>query len=144
MDLSITNIEELQAEIARLEGVKVVQQKALGERFNGPGAIFNAVLSIFPKSAATDAVKKQDLLGIVSRFVLPLALNKTLFRNSNFIVKTLVGLASQKASHYISEDNVTGVWGKVSNFIGKFTKKKDKKPLPPKDLTGFGIEKIED
>jgi len=45
---------------------------------------------------------------------LPLALNKTIFKNSNFLVKALVGLVSQKASHYISEDSVGSVWHKVA------------------------------
>jgi len=139
MDLRIDNIEDLRSEISRLEGLKVEQHKALAARFDGPGAIFSTVISLFPKSAATDAIKGQDLLGLLSRFLLPMALNKTVFSKSNFLVKTLVGIASQKASHFISEDNVSSVWGKVSSLFGKFTKK-DNKPKA-KDLTGFGIPK---
>lgn len=139
MDLRINNIEELQSEISRLEALKVEQHKALATRFDGPGAIFSTVLSLFPKSAATDAIKGQDLLGLLSRFLLPFALNKTVFSKSNFLVKTLVGIASQKASHFISEDAVSGVWGKVSSLFNKITKKDTKPKAKAKDLTGFGI-----
>jgi len=69
---------------------------------------------------------KQDFLGLISRFVLPLALNKTLFKRSNFIVKTLVGILSQKASHYVSEDNVVGVWDKAKGLFNNLFKKKNK------------------
>lgn len=140
MDLRISNIQDLQSEISRLEALKVEQHTALAARFDGPGAIFNTVLSLFPKSAATDAIKGQDLLGLLSRFLLPLALNKTVFSKSNFLIKTLVGIASQKASHFISEDAVSGVWGKVTSLFNKFTKKD--KPSKPKvkDLTELGVE----
>jgi hypothetical protein len=42
-----------------------------------------------------------------------------------------VGILSQKASGYISEESVGGVWGKVKSIFGKFTKKKEEKvPVP--------------
>jgi hypothetical protein len=133
MDTPIRNIFELQTEIARLKNLETEQAIALKARFSGPSAIFSTVLSLFPGSATTEGIKgagffNQDFVGLISRFVLPIALNKTLFRRSGFIVKTLVGILSQKASHYISEDSVGGVWDTVKGFITKFTKKKDAKP----------------
>ncbi len=50
---------------------------------------------------------------------MPLTLNKTIFRNSKFIVKTLVGYLSQKASHFVNEDKVMGVWDKVMSVFEK-------------------------
>ncbi|MEB0263683.1 MULTISPECIES: hypothetical protein [unclassified Mucilaginibacter] len=131
METSIRNIFELQGEIGRLKNLEARQAVALKTRFSGPSAIFSTVLSLFPKSPMVDGMKdsgffQQDFLGLISRFVLPLALNKTLFKHSNFIVKTLVGILSQKASHYISEENVTGVWGKAKGLFENLFKKKEK------------------
>ena len=68
-----------------------------------------------------------DLISMASRFVLPFALNKTIFRSSNFIVKTVVGLLSQKASGFINEKNLGSVWDKIKGIIPKkWTDKTDK------------------
>jgi hypothetical protein len=133
METPIRNIFELQGEIGRLKNLEIEQAVALKARFSGPSAIFSTVLSLFPKSAAVDSVRgagffNQDILGLISRFVLPLTLNKTIFKHSGFIVKTLVGILSQKASHYISEDNVSGVWDKAKGLFNNLFKKKDKQP----------------
>jgi hypothetical protein len=129
METPIRNIFELQSEIGRLKNLEAQQSVALKARFDGRAAILSTVMSLFPKSPTIDGIKgaglfNQDFLGLISRFALPLALNKTLFKHSNFIVKTLVGILSQKASHYISEDNVSGVWDKTKGFVSNLFKKK--------------------
>nr|WP_294940762.1 hypothetical protein [uncultured Mucilaginibacter sp.] len=135
MEILIQNANDLKVEIARLKNMEVEQSVALRARFSSPAAIFSTAMSLFPKSPTVDGVKNesffsQDFLGLISRIALPLTLNKTIFRHSNFLVKTLVGILSQKASHYISEDSVSGVWGKAKALFAKFTKKKDEgKPV---------------
>jgi len=125
MDLPVRNIEDLRNEIARLKGVEREQSLALGKRVESPGALLSTIMSLFHSPANTDGTKSgsffdQDIVGLISRFVLPFTLNKTIFRNSGFIVKTLVGLVSQKASHFINEDMVVGLWEKASSlFKGK-------------------------
>lgn len=133
MDLPIRNIGDLRSEIIRLKGIEEVQGVALKARFSSPSAIFGSIFSLFPKSAGPEGAKSagffdQDFIGLISRFVLPLTLNKTLFRHSNFLVKALVGLLSQKASHYISEDSVVSVWDKVKSLFNKTKKGKDTPP----------------
>jgi hypothetical protein len=119
---TINNVTELRMEIARLKVLREEQGKAIGQRFNSVGAVFSTVMSLFPKSEKGPKydIFHQDLFGVLSRIFLPFALNKTLFRNSNFIIKGLIGLLSQKASHYVNEDSVTGLWDKVKSI---FTKK---------------------
>jgi hypothetical protein len=127
MDIPVKNIFDLQSEIIRLEKSKQEQEMVLKQRFSSPSAIFSSIKSIFPKSPEGEAGNgggigsflSPDILSLISRFVLPFALNKTIFKRSGFIVKTLVGLASQKASSYISEDSVTSVWGRVKSLFGK-------------------------
>lgn len=141
MDLPIRNIDDLHSEIARLTDLRQQQKSALSNRFSSPSAIFSTMLSLFPKSPATDNIRgnllNQDYFGLLSRIILPFALNKTLFRHSNFIVKALVGMVSQKASHFISEDSVTGLWDKAKGLFSKVTgKDKSKKET---NLKGYGI-----
>jgi hypothetical protein len=126
-DLSIHTASDLKAEIIRLRLLKDEQGKAIGARFSSPGATFSTIFSLFPKPSggAKNDIFHQDIFGVLSRILLPLALNKTLFRNSNFITKGIIGFLSQKASHFISEDSVMGLWDKVKHLFEKKDKKED-------------------
>jgi hypothetical protein len=127
METPIRNISDLKNEIFRLKELETEQGAAIRRRFNSPGAAFATVYSIFSGSADDDGSKKgvfhMDYIGLLSRILVPLTLNKTLFRNSGFIVKALVGLVSQKASGYISEENVTSLWDKAKSLVSRFTSK---------------------
>jgi hypothetical protein len=136
MSYQIRSINDLQDEIFRLKTIESQQSTALRARVSSPSAIFSSVMSLFPRSVDSDGVRNPglfhpDIINLISRFVIPLTLNKTLFKNSNFLVKTLVGLVSQKASNYVNEDSVSGVWGTVKGLFEKFTKKKSKDEYKP-------------
>ncbi|MFB9841442.1 hypothetical protein [Mucilaginibacter ginsenosidivorans] len=130
-DVMINNVDDLRAEIARLKIIKQEQGEALAERFNSPITALATVYSAFPnKRGGKNDLFQQDFVSILSRVVLPLMLNKTIFRNSGFIVKTLVSLVSQKASRFINEDSIAGLWDKVKTLF----EKKDRQPdygIPP-------------
>jgi hypothetical protein len=137
MDLPIRNIDDLHGEIFRLKEQEREQSIALGQRFKSPSAIFSTVASLFHNPANADGTKSssffnQDIIGLLSRFLLPLTLNKTIFRNSGFVVKAIVGLVSQKASHFITEDTVVSLWEKASSL---FKRKEETEPahkgVPP-------------
>lgn len=103
----ITNRLELRAEIAGLREQETAMKSALALRFKGPTAIFFTLKSLFPKygeKAGAKGLMSTDLLQTVSRFLIPFALNKTIFRRSNFLVRALVGLVSQKAAGFVTED----------------------------------------
>lgn len=135
MDLPVQNVTDLQSEILRLEALRQQQKIDLKRRFSSPSAIFATAKTLFPRKEEEtnkNNLLSQDILGLISRVVLPFTLNKTLFKNSNFLVKTLVGLISQKASTYVNEDAVTGVWGKMKHLFSKSPKKaKPVKPTKP-------------
>ena len=136
INLPINNHSDLKNEILRLQGLEREQRIAIKQRFSSPGALFSSIYSLFGKGGNQDgAIFNQDFLGVISRFILPFTLNKTIFRNSNFLVKALVGLVSQKASHYISEDSVESVWDKAKGLFGKvshlFNKNDKNKPEIP-------------
>jgi len=119
MSPTIRNSSDLRAEIFRLERIEIEKGIALKARFNSPTATFSSVLSLFSNSSGQETPKdgglfSQDFLGLISRFILPITLNRTIFRHSGLLVKTLVGVLSQKASHYISEDSLGSFWHKIS------------------------------
>jgi hypothetical protein len=118
MNFPVNNINDLHTEIARLEALKIAQEIQLKERFKSPGAAFSTVSSLFKsKDHKSSGLFDKDLLSMVSRVVLPFALNKTLFRKSGFIVKTLIALVSQKASGYINEGSIASVVDRFKDFI---------------------------
>jgi hypothetical protein len=118
----IKNIDDLRTEISRLRGLEREQSTAISKRFSTPSALFSTLLSLFPKSPVQDGEKSQgffhqDIVGLISRFILPFTLNKTIFRHSNFIIKTLVGIVSQRVSHFITEDSLIGLWEMVKSLF---------------------------
>lgn len=127
--MPVQNIDDLRSEIIRLEVLKQEQEIALKPRFSTPSALFHTVLSVFPKSTSSDEklnisnFLNQDFIALASRILVPFTLNRTLFRKSNFIIKTIVGILSSKASGFINEENVTGTLGKVKAFFNKTFKK---------------------
>ena len=139
MDSPIRNISDLRGEIYRLREVEQEQSIAIGQRFKNFSSTISTLGTLFPRSITPDGKTTsffdQDLVGLISRFVLPFTLNKTIFRNSGFIVKAIVGLVSQKASHFISEDTVVALWDKVKGIFNKKDKKgsdiSDEKGIPP-------------
>jgi hypothetical protein len=124
MNPEIRNSSDLKAEIFRLERMEVEQSAVLKQHFSSPSAIISSVFSLFSSPSGKDGKKgnsifNQDILGLISRFVLPVTLNTTIFRHSNFLIKTLVGVLSQKASQYVSEDSVGNMWHKLVSLFGQ-------------------------
>ena len=125
MDSPIKTVDDLRTEIYRLRGLEREQSIAISKRFSSPSALFSTLVSLFPRTSVNADGEKshgffdQDLVGLLSRFILPFTLNKTIFRHSNFIVKTLVGIVSQKASHFITEESIAGIWDKVKSIFSK-------------------------
>lgn len=138
MDVPIKNISDLRGEIYRLKELEREQSVAISQRFTSFSATLSTLASLFPKLVSADGKTssffEQDIVGLISRFVLPFTLNKTIFRNSNFIIKTLVGIVSQKASHFISEDSLVGLWDKVKHLFAakeKKAKNPERNTIPP-------------
>lgn len=148
--MTIGSVIELRAEINRLKVLGDEQSIALKSRFSSPSAIFSSILTLFPKSGAAKSITDHrilhpDLLSLLSRFLIPVTLNKTLFRHSNFLVKMMVGLVSQKASPYVTESNIEKIGANVKGVItGLFAKKGE--PTEPEahvpDVTPSGTTSI--
>jgi len=121
MDTLIRNSTDLKFEIERLKASKKIQEEAIVAHFKSPSAIIGTIVSMFKGSPATDIkgslLGNQDIYGLVSRVLLPFILNKTVFRGSNFLIKTAVGLLSQKASGFINEKSIATTWNRILSLI---------------------------
>lgn len=127
MIIPIKSIHDLRNEIVRLETLTVQQEAAIKQRFSSPSVIYKTLLSAFPKSSGSSQGKSlnskslfsQDLIGTISKFLLPLTLNRTLFKESGFITRSIVTFLSKKASGYINQDTVTTGWDKVKTMVSQ-------------------------
>ena len=125
MIVPIKTIHDLRNEIVRLETLSVQQEVAIKQRFSSPSTIYKTLLTVFPKSssghsgkgAQLNGILNQDLIATVSRFLLPLTLNKTLFKESGFITRSIVTFLSKKASEYINQDSVNTGWDKIKTMV---------------------------
>ncbi len=70
--------------------------------------------------AAAGGLLHPDIVKLVSRFAIPFTLNKTVFRHSNFLVKALVGLVSQKAAGFVTEDKAESLLTKGKALFNHF------------------------
>lgn len=125
MIVPIKTIHDLRNEIVRLETLSVQQEVAIKQRFSSPSTIYKTLLTVFPKSSGSSGSKpmqlngllNQDLIATLSKFLLPLTLNKTLFRGSGFLTRSIVTFLSKKASTYINQDSVNTSWDKIKTLV---------------------------
>ena len=130
MDYPVKNIDELRLEIYRLKGLEKQQSAVIREHFKNPLTIFSSFTSLFSGKQQGEGIKKEgvfnlDIVQLISGILLPFTLNKTIFRRSNFLVKAIVRLFSQKASVFINESSVGSLWDKIKTLIPGKTKKEN-------------------
>lgn len=68
--------------------------------------------------------EQTNISGKIMSFLLPLLLNKTLFRGSGFITKALATLVSGKVGQSLDAEHLSGIFNSVKSL---FTGKKKKK-----------------
>jgi len=133
--IEITDIHELKAATARLRMLQVEQKAALQQRLNSPAAIFSSLMTVFPKKTSENrnagpSILHPDFLRMISRVVIPFTLNKTLFKRSNFLVKMLVSLVSQKAAGLVSKPVAESLLTKFKAVFKNLTRKKHNSKVP--------------
>jgi len=140
MPPAITSTTELRAEILRLRLQKTWQEADLKLHFNSPKALWNTAISLLRKSNKDiDAAAPLDIWTRISKALLPLALDKTLFRESNFMVRALVRMISRNAATHVDKKSVAGFWEKLKEFLPIISSEKsaisDKRGNTAKRLT---------
>lgn len=163
----INNIGDLRLEVIRLnqlkkeqEGYLVDQYKLLKHKVEAPARFVNSLTSSIPgvdfvkgvfsafgagRGTELGTAKQSDWLARVLQLGLPLVLNRTFLKNSGWLKKAIVLLASDSAVAQVTQ-------GKVSSFVSKLAKlarpkksKKKHKDVAPMDdiedngMVNFGI-----
>ncbi len=147
MKKSINNLDELKWEIARLTGLKHEQEAYLNNQYSllkdkvdKPAAVVGTLLSNIPgfqfikglfsgpstSKSTLGAKEGNDWMTKVISIGLPILLNRTFLKNSGWIKKSLVVLLSQTAASQVTQENVSNVLSKITNFI-KPKVKRDKR-----------------
>ncbi len=161
MSQKITNIADLQNEIARLKNLKREQEvylldqyTLLRKKIELPSRILGMVTSYIPGvdmikglfssiSSKNKVGSKSDWLTNTLRLGLPLVLNKTLLRNAGWLKKSMILLASESAAGQINQDKIESFVSKVANFIRPKKKKKKHKEVSSlaesQDAFNFGV-----
>ncbi|MGN5954523.1 hypothetical protein ACP6L2_07910 [Sphingobacterium lactis] len=145
----VTNMTELNLEIARLKSLKKDQERFLKHQYvllkhkvEAPARIANLLLDRVPGvgmlkglvqgiGKATSKNTKGDWLTKTLQVGLPLVLNKTLLKNAGWLKKGLVLLASESAASNVNQDNVSSWIGKLTDIIKPKKKKKKEKLQEP-------------
>jgi len=141
-------MDDLTAEISRLKAKKIEQEQFLGHQYQllkhkveAPSRILNMVFNRVPGISTmkglisgigevTSGKHKGDWLTKTLQVGLPLVLNKTLLKNSGWIKKGLVLLASETAASQVNQGSVHSIIGKLTDLIKpKKKKKKGNEPI---------------
>jgi hypothetical protein len=140
MKSRINNIDDLRSEILRLKLERFQQESVLEDdvkrivsKIKAPFRLIHKFAAWFGPGKGTDdtaaAADEQepnhsDWLTNVMRVGLPVLLNKVVFRNSGFIMKSLVTILSQKAAKNVNKDSISGLIDKGAEWIRNFKNKK--------------------
>ncbi|MCA5006000.1 hypothetical protein [Sphingobacterium bovistauri] len=168
MKVNINNSAELKTELVRLSRLRKEQEIYLGDQYTflrnkiqTPSRVIGAVASNIPgfglvkdvfsflgkanseTTASSPSNTKSDWFTKVAKLALPLVLNRTVLKNSGWLKKSLVLLASEGAMGQVSKDKVSSFVGKIANFVRPEKSKKKHKKVKPleeeEDLPNFGI-----
>jgi len=135
---NIRNLDDLHAEVSRLkaeyrfkEEVLIDDSKKYVRQFT-PG---NLIKRFATPSAFLKADDKYNISSTVLSWALPIFMNRTLFKGSGILTKTLVGLASGKVGKSLDAEHISGIFNAVKSI---FTGSGRKKIVGAKDID-YGI-----
>ncbi len=140
MERAFTNLKDLRMEIDLLKIKKFEQEEVLKDKLTDPSAIFRTIYSHFKSKPSSNKsflldLFNQDIITNIARIIFPLALNKTLFKKSGFIVKTLITFLSQKVAKEFDNEAINRIIDKIKGWF-VHTKQQRKKQRVPVD---YGI-----
>jgi hypothetical protein len=139
---NIRNLNDLQAKKLELKIEYTLKQNML--KTDAKAYFKQFTLGALIKKYATPSNlfkvdDKLNLSGTAMSLILPLFMNKTLFRGSGFLTKAIVGLASGKLGKSLDAEHLSAIFNSVKGWLGKKQEKKDKKfvdyGIPPDSET---------
>jgi hypothetical protein len=154
MSTRIENIEDLRAEIQLLKFQKaehelyfVKKRESLSKTFSSPFEFLRNVKSFLtgkggPGQGNTSVKHDSDWTTVIARVVVPFLLSKTILRGNGLMIKSLLGIISQKAinGETFNKVKISGWIDKASHWINSTLKKSEKKKrvdygIPPDSET---------
>jgi len=120
----IKSLAELQLEISQLKNeylLKEVQLKEDAKTYIKQFSPINLIKNFLTPKSLSKLDEQTNISGTIMSFLLPLFLNKTVFRGSGFITKSIAALVSGKVGKSLDADSLSGIFNGVKSF---FTKRK--------------------
>ncbi|MFC3561080.1 hypothetical protein [Pedobacter jamesrossensis] len=139
---TIRNLEDLQAKKLELKVEYTLKQNML--KADSKIYFRQFTLGALIKRYATPSNlfkvdDKLNLSGTAMSLLLPMFMNKTIFRGAGFLTKAAVGLVSGKVGKSLDAEHISAIFNSVKGFFGKKKEKKDKKfidyGIPPDSET---------
>lgn len=135
----IKSLAELQVEISRVKvtyQLKETQLKDDTKAYIKQFSPLNLIKDFLNPQSLKKLDDKTNLSGSIMSLVLPLLLNKTVFRGSGFITKSIAALVSGKIGKSLDAENLAGLFTKAKSLFSSFTSKKKKADV---NFVDYGI-----
>lgn len=135
----IKSLAELQVEISRVKvtyQLKETQLKDDAKAYIKQFSPLNLIKDFLNPQSLKKLDDKTNLSGSIMSLVLPLLLNKTVFRGSGFITKSIAALVSGKIGKSLDAESLTGLFTKAKSLFSSFTSKKKKADV---NFVDYGI-----
>ncbi|SEQ83825.1 hypothetical protein [Pedobacter rhizosphaerae] len=139
---NIRNLQELEARKHELKVEYTLKQDDLKRDTKAYFKQFTLGALIKKYATPSNLFKADEKLNISSTamsLILPMIMNKTIFRGSGFITKALVGLASGKVGKSLDAEHLSAIFNSVKGWFSKKSEKKQKKfvdyGIPPDSET---------
>ena len=125
MRTKIQNIDDLRAEVARLEVARTeietelkIEAQKITSKIGIPLLLLRKLNYFFGGSKDKSGSKSsEDWVSSIFRVVLPLLLNRFLLPKSGFIVKSIIELISQTTAKSVNTDSMIELIEKVTQWI---------------------------
>ncbi|MFD2285361.1 hypothetical protein GJU39_04775 [Pedobacter petrophilus] len=139
---NISNLEALQAKKLELkveytlkQNLLVADTKTFAKQFT-----FGALIKKYATPGNLfKADDKLNISGTAMSLLLPMVMNKTLFRGAGFLTKAAVGLVSGKVGKSLDAEHLSAIYNSVKGWFGTRKDKKAKKfidyGIPPDSET---------
>jgi len=125
----IKSLAELHLEISRVKTefrLKETQLKEDTKSYIKQFSPLKLIKNFLNPQSLRNFDEKTNLSGSIMSLILPMFLNKTVFRGSGFITKSLAALVSGKIGKSLDAESLTGLFSKAKSLISSFTSKKKK------------------
>lgn len=124
----IGSLADLQLEISRVKSeylAKEDQLKVDTKTYIKQFSPLNLIKDFFNPQSLFKLDEKTNLSGSIMSLILPLFLNKTIFRGSGFLTKGIAALVSGKIGKSLDAESLTGIFNKVKSLFTSKGKKDD-------------------